>query len=201
MKWNKFYTHWDSTRQANILLVAYSAIITLGIILLIGQVVSMRERVVLVPPYINQQMKVGYASADPSFYESWGMYVAELTGNLTPGNEKYVRHTLRKLLAPKPYQAVNTAILATVAQEKTDKVVTAFVAQRTIWQPQTKTVFVYGTLHQISPAGRYVASSTQTYQMNFQINHGQPVITAMSWYPGVPHTIRWYEHHEPSISK
>lgn len=196
MKWTKFSSHWDSTRQANILLTVYSAIATIGILLLVGDISSIRSRVILLPPYINQEMKIGYASASPSFYESWGLYVSELAGNLTPGNATYVRHMLRKLLAPVPYQAVNTAILSTVAQEKTDDVVTSFVVRRTIWQPQTKTVFVYGTLHQITPAGRYVASSNQTYQMNFRIHHGQPSITLMSWYPGIPHTIQWYEHHD-----
>ncbi|MBN6742984.1 hypothetical protein JKG47_21345 [Acidithiobacillus sp. MC6.1] len=197
MKWRLYSGDWESTKKANVVLLAAVALLTVGNIFLASDILSTDTRVVLVPPHLSHEARIGYGSANVSYYKAWGMYVAEMVGNLTPANTKFVVDSLVPLMGPGTFQAVKTALYAEKDQEVEYHVTTAFDATSIIWQPITSTIFVTGDLHQISPTGRYTAGGVQTYEMKIRIRQGQPVITNFQDYPGIPHTLTWIEHQHP----
>lgn len=195
MKWRIYSGDWESTKKANLALLIAVALQAVGNVFLATDVLSTDTRVVLVPPQLSKEARIGYGSANVSYYKAWGMYVAEMVGNLTPANTHFVVNSLEKLMGPRTFQAIKTGLYAEKDEEIEYHVTTAFDAQGIIWQPLTSTVFITGYLHQISPAGRYTAGGVQTYEMHIQIKEGQPVITQFQDYPGAPHTLTWMEHH------
>lgn len=195
MKWKIFSGDWESTKKANLVLLGAVAILAVAEIFLVMDLLNTDTRVVLVPPHLTKEARIGYGSANREYYKAWGMYVAEMVGNLTPDNANFVVQSLLPLMGPRTYQTVKTGIYAEKDQEIEYHVTTSFDTSGLIWQPMTSTVFVTGTLRQISPSGRYTASGVQTFEMNIRIQEGQPVITAFQEYPGAPHTLTWVEKH------
>lgn len=169
-----------------------------GIIGFEGWVIATQStRIVIVPPYLNQSVKVGYATADDAYYESFGLYVAELVGNLTPGDAKYVAHALGKLFGADAYEQVRSKVMTSAAEERADDANFTFSAGKTIWQAANHTVFVEGVLHQINSSGETVEKLPYTFQMQVRIEAGQPVLSSFEPYPGSAHTIAWEMEHQP----
>lgn len=201
MKWQIFLADWESTKKANLVLLAALAVMAAGNGFLAVDMLNTKTRVVLVPPRLTRQAKIGYGSASVPYYKAWGMYVSEMLGNLTPDNEGFVAKSLLPLMDAQTYQAVKMGLQAEKDKEIEYHVTTSFDATSIIWQPLTSTIFVSGYLHQISPSGRYVSGGAQTFQMNITVENGQPVISAFEGYPGAPHTLAWIEHHPKGNGK
>jgi|AOMQ01.1.fsa_nt_gi conjugal transfer pilus assembly protein TraE len=200
MKLRLFRWHWDSTRQANVLLSLVVLMLVIAVIVLSGRLATLHERVALIPPRLNHQVVLGYDSASSSYYKAWGLYAAELVGNMTPRDAPFVSKHMQLLVAPNIYPLVNQDIMAEKLQEQQDNVVTSFDAHQVIWQRPTRTVFVTGTQHQIASNGNYVSGNQLTYQVDIRIHGGQPVITDFQVYPGAPHILKWIIAH-PNYGK
>lgn len=164
------------------------------VVVILGQQWSLmteRTRVVLEPPYLDKAVNIGYSTADADYYESWGLFVAELVGNLTPGDASYVAKNLGKLFDANDYSLVKGKVLASAEAEAEDQANFFFQAKRTVWQPQNKTVFVYGLLSQINSVGQTVSKIPYTFSMSVHIEAGRPVLDSFNAYQGEPHTIKW----------
>ena len=190
MKFEIFKKDYDGLLRNNRAFLAIIAI--LGVIVLMQQwsIATEKTRVVLVPPYLDKAVKVGYASADADYYESWGLYVAELMGNLTPGDAPFVEKAMGKLFGG-DYAAVKAKIAQSAAEESNANANFAFEAKSVIWQAITKTVFVHGTLRQVNGSGRTIVAKPYTFSMRVHISAGRPVLDDFHSYTGSPHTIKW----------
>lgn len=191
MNFSIFKKTHDSLAQNN--RIYLWVIVVLAVIVLVQQwnIVTLKTRVVLEPPYLDKAVKIGYASADANYYESWGLFVAELVGNLTPGDAGYVAKNLGKLFDSGDYQIVRGKVLASAAAERADQANFFFQAKKTIWQPVNHTVFVYGILSQINNDGVTVSKVHYTFSMGVHIEAGIPVLDNFDAYEGEPHTIKW----------
>ncbi len=183
--------------------------ILVGIVVLLSLIISIEgwviatqsTRIVIVPPYLSKSVKVGYASANNAYYESFGLYVAELVGNLTPGNAPYVASALGKLFSSDAYQEVKSKVMTSAEEEKADNANFSFTAKRTIWQAANSTVFVEGVLHQINSSGEVVEKLSYTFAMQVRIEAGQPVLSSFQAYPGPARTIAWLIKNAPTVKK
>ncbi|PKY11831.1 type IV conjugative transfer system protein TraE [Acidithiobacillus marinus] len=199
MNFNLFRKNVDELSSKSRILVG--VVVLLSIIIAIeGWVIATQStRVVIVPPYLNKQVRVGYADADSAYYESFGLYVAELVGNLTPGDAKYVADALGKLFGAGSYQSVKSKVMTSAEEEKADNANFTFSARKTIWQSANNTVFVEGVLHQINSSGETVEKLPYTFQMQVHIEAGQPVLSSFEPYPGPAHTIAWLMKNAPKV--
>lgn len=191
MIFSLFKKTYDSLAQNNKL---YFWIIVVLSVVILGQQWSLmteRTRVVLKPPYLDTAARIGYATASKNYYESWGLFVAELVGNLTPGDAHYVADNLGKLFDASDYAIVKAKVLASAAAEREDQANFAFHVKQTIWQPANKTVFVYGNLSQINSDGETISKIPYTFSMGVHIEAGRPVLDGFDAYQGEPHTIKW----------
>jgi conjugal transfer pilus assembly protein TraE len=150
-----------------------------------------REQIVLVPPNLTEQVRIGYGSADAAYYKSWGLYVAEMVGNLTPGNAPFVAEALGRLFAASDYNAVRTAVFSQGQTMAQNGVVSFFKADAVVWEAQTSRIFVTGERREMSPTGTATSVETITYQMHVSMSAGQPVLDQFSVYSGSPHTLEW----------
>lgn len=195
MKFNSFFSQWESTKTANVvLLIAVGAMAVANVMLSLDLMRTKVERE-LIPPRLDQQVRVGYASADAAYYKSWGLYVAELVGNISPGNANFVAEALGRLFTSSDAQHVRTQVLAEGHSLQQNGSVMYFKAKELVYDPDTQTVFVTGTQRQISPDGSSLSAQEFTYQMQVKIVQGQPVLTGLTAYPGSAHTKAWLAGH------
>ena len=62
------------------------------------------------PPTLSETAEVSRNQATQPYLESWGLYLAELMGNVTPGNVSFIRVAIEPLLSPAVYQQVVDAL-------------------------------------------------------------------------------------------
>lgn len=194
----KFTRHFDANRMAMFLFAGYSALATIGLIILSGKLATVETVTRIVPYGADHAMLVGSRSASASYYKSWGMYISLELGNLTPYNTKFVEKQIMPLVSAQGYQKIKGGIQAEAASELSNDVVTTFTPEKLIWQPQTGTVFVNGDMREVSPNGKYTDGSNQTYQIQMSIISGLPKISSIRLYPGTPHTLAWMKYHPAS---
>ena len=99
MKLSEFLATWRGTTLENrvwriaILLLAVANLVLVG---LVGQV---ERTVVLVPPVLEGEVTIAREYASQEVEESWGLYVAELLGNVSPATVDALTGVLEPLLA------------------------------------------------------------------------------------------------------
>jgi conjugal transfer pilus assembly protein TraE len=201
MNFSRFINQWESTKTANLVLLVSTVAMAIANMALSAQVIHAKVERELVPPMLNQQVKIGYAMADTAYYKSWALYVAELVGNLTPGNADFVAGALGRLFTSSDALSVKTEVLAQGRNLAQNSVVMFFKADEVIYDPQTGIAYVTGTQRQVSPDGSSLASQQLTYQMHIEIDAGQPVLTDLTVYDGPAHTKSWFVSHPPKAKK
>jgi conjugal transfer pilus assembly protein TraE len=191
LKASIFSKNFDSAvASAKLLMLVVICLVILNIFFGIALLRS-RTQTILVPPNMDHSVRIGYAEADADYYKSWGLYVAEMVGNLTPGNANFVSTALGRLFSSSDYQKVTSAVLAQGQSMAHNGVVSFFKAEAVIWEPQTSRVFVTGTRREVSPNGNASSVQTVTYQMRVSMSAGQPVLDQFITYEGQAHTLAW----------
>lgn len=198
MKLSFFTKSFDGARAANktlSIVVIAQMVLIIFLVVRLGMAKTQRE---LIPPFLTQSAKVGYGEADAPYYKAWGLYVAELVGNLTPGNTEFVSKALGRLFDAADYAKVHATVLAEGQQLQENSVVMFFRAQSVIYEPSTSRVFVTGEEREASPNGDATSVTMVTYQMTIHMDAGQPVIGDLSTYEGEAHTLAWVKAHPPA---
>lgn len=195
MKFNLFKKDYDGLLRNNRAFLVVIAVLSVIALMQMWTIATENTRVVLVPPYIDKAVKIGYATADADYYESWGLYVSELMGNLTPGDAPFVEKAMGKLFASTSFEGVKSRIAQSAAEEANAGANFAFEADSVTWQSITSTVFVHGTLRQVNGAGRTVVAQPYTFSMRVHIAAGRPVLDDFHSYVGPAHTIKWKMNH------
>ena len=198
MKLKNFLQTWEATKTANLVLmvaVLVMAGLNAYLVVSISRVKIQRE---LIPPMLDQPVKVGYARADEPYYKSWGLYVAELVGNLTPGNAEFVAKSLGRLFSSSDAAQVHSKVLAQGRELQQNGVVMFFKANQITFEPSTGEVYVTGDQREVSPNGTSVSASEMTYQMHIEMQAGQPVLTRLKTYTGPARTAAWRANNPPA---
>lgn len=191
MKIKNFLQTWEATKSANLVLlltVITLSILNVYLVIALSRVKVQRE---LIPPMLDKPVKVGYAHADEDYYKSWALYVAELVGNLTPGNAEFVAESMGRLFSSADAAQVRSSILSQGRKLRENGVVMFFKANSITYEPDTGNLYVTGDQREVSPNGTSVSAGIMTYQMHIEMQAGQPVLTELKTYTGPAHTRQW----------
>lgn len=161
-------------------LVATNAVTALGWF-------QVEETVVLVPAVLDQRMEVQATNASPEYKKAWALTVAQLAGNVTPGNADLVLESLGDLLSPDAYRKIAADLAAQVADIKRDSLTVSFEPRQILYEASTKKVFVSGQFASSGVSGQPI-KAVRTYEMTIDIRFGRPWITSFKPYQGMPVT-------------
>jgi conjugal transfer pilus assembly protein TraE len=200
LKLSDLTRNWEATKTANAVLLGAVVVLSLSNIYLTIRLSESKIDRVLIPPMLTEQVRVGYAMADDAFYKSWGLYVAELVGNLTPGSAPFVAKALARLFPSPDAATVRESVLAKGRELDQNGAVSFFKADQLVHEPATSRVFVAGVQRQMSPSGAAMSVQNVTYEMSIEVRAGQPVITNLKNYEGEPRTSDWVAKH-PDFGK
>lgn len=168
-------------------------ILTLGllalVVILVIALLNKRTIVTIQPWTLARDAQVTETQASQSYMEAWGLALAQLIGNVTPGNVDFVSEQLKPLLAPKIYHETLDALQAGATQLKEDRVAVRFEPLRVTYEKTTGMVFVYGRSYMRAGTSMSKESKTnRTYEFKLEINNYVPQINFLTTYEGVPHT-------------
>lgn len=160
---------------------------------------QVEETVVLVPAVLDQRMEVKASDASPAYKKAWALTVAQLAGNVTPGNADLVLESLGDLLSPDAYRKIAADLAAQVADIKRDSLTVSFEPRQILYEAKTNKVFVSGQFASQGVSGQPI-KAIRTYEMSIDIRFGRPWITSFKPYQGMPVTEENVKHKTASTS-
>ena len=193
--WQK--TTWEDSIRSNVLLSISNVVLVVVTLLAVGHTLSLRERIVLVPPTIDRAESVAWNSASAEYIKSFGLFVAIMVGNITPANVNFVADSLSGFVDSSIYPDVRKRLIS-AAESRTFKETasaTRFEPVAVHYEQQTNRVFVSGHMSVISAANAATAQDL-TYEMTVVIREGRPYVTFLTSYDGQqPHDTQWTANH------
>lgn len=178
---------WQGTQREN----RWQRLLLLGLLaanVILAVAVFTRQTVVSIqPPTLVEQAEVSRSRASQPYLESWALFLAELMGNVTPGNVPFIRDALGPLLSPDVYQQVIDALEIQARQIREDRVTLKFQPRQVDYEAASGHVFVTGYSYIAGPAGDE-QRQTRTYEFALQIRHYRPLLTWMETYEGAART-------------
>lgn len=169
----------SKVRRQGLWLLGLAHLLTLGYLLWAP------TPIILVPPTLNQEVTLSRERASGALKESWGLYIAELLGNITPANASFIERSLGPLLASGVYPEVMASVHQDLAALRADRVTIRFRALEVLHDPEQDRVFVRGETITQGPASAPLTEQ-RTYQIDVRFHHYRPVIEGLEVYPGGP---------------
>jgi len=147
---------------------------------------SRREvAVVLTPPTLNEPVQVARRQADAGYKMTWGLFFAQLLGNVTPGTADLILPALEPLLAPAIYQPVRDAIAEQLAAFTREQLTTRFEPRHSRYDVASDTVYVTGVLI-TSGVSSTPQRSERTYELQIAVDDYRPRLMRISVNAGPP---------------
>ena len=206
MKWGRLKGNWDSTVATNKMLTGVNFILAIAVAGLVIKVVDTRERLVLIPPHLDQQVELSWSSANADYYKGFGLYIATLMANVTPKTVEFTKSMLGTLMNKEVYAPVRLQLTAMaedpIFQRGTN--MSYFTPSQVIYEVETRKVFVVGSL--ITSAlsnvefGKSMSSTdvqNVVYEFRFEMANGRPLVTEFTSYMGTQaRTMKWYRQNQ-----
>ena len=188
MQWQTFMQRWEGMQLLN----QWQRLVIIGLLVcnsLLALHSFSREAIVTIqPPTLTESAWVGRHVASPSYHEAWGLFLASLLGNVTPGNIRFVEQVLGPLLAPEVYHSVMHALNQQTQRIQQDQITLRFTPKSVRFHADTQRVIVSGyTL--TSGATGSAHREPRTYEFTFRLEQYQPVLTWLTTYQGTPGTV------------
>jgi len=196
LPWQK--TTWENSIRANVALAFSNAVLALIAIIAVIHSFSVKSDVVLTPPRVDEEMRIGFDSANEAYVKSFGLYAAQLISNITAANANFVVEAMSSFMDSSVYAETRKTILSTVDTRlfKEAAGATKYEPTNIVYEPSTRKVFVIGNMTTLSSIGPGSATS-MVYEMEIRIVERRPVIYSLTSYPGsVPHTQEWLKDHK-----
>lgn len=205
MKFDVFNKSFEEMGQSNKLLLAIVLVLAMAVLLQGFMMLTRRETVVLVPPYIDKRMEVAWNKSNRAYYEAFAVQIATMVGNISPQNLDFVVDYLGIVMSSQVYMQVKPQLLAYGEDPgfKRGTVFTYFTPTAVRFEDQVNKFFVSGFLNsapmQVStmPGANRMDSKAITYEMQFNMHNGRPVVIAFQSYEGhKPRTQEWQKNNE-----
>ena len=187
MKLSQFLESWRIVQAEN----------RLHRVLLIGLVVSnaisalaalrTERAVVLVPPNLSREVEITRNEASGELKESWGLYLAELLGNVTPATAEFIRSAIGPLLSADIYRSVMDAMAEQINALKMDRIAISFKPRQVFYEKESDKVFVTGELSSQGPNSKPDVRN-RTYEFVLSIHNYRPRLDAIDVYADEPRT-------------
>jgi len=150
--------------------------------------VSKPETIVLLPPYVSEEMRFTEGRANSAYYENWAWSTAMLIGNLDPSNTKFVQHNLQHLATPALFTRIEQKIDGEMEGIIKDKAVITFTPREVIYDPEIDKFFVPGIQRIGGPGTKTLEAKDVTYEMEFTSEWNRIYLSDLRVYNGPPLT-------------
>lgn len=186
MKWQLFQETWQTLQAEN----RWGRLVICGLLatnaILAANALTHQPIVTVMPPNTGG-VTITADGGDQRFREAWGLYLAELIGNITPGNVDFIVKSIEPMLSPEIYQETVVALRAQAGKIAEDRVTMRFEPRQVSYEVSTGKVFVNGDSY-LSAAGGDEKRTKRTYEVIVSSFNYMPRIDHIETYAGNPLT-------------
>lgn len=183
MEWKKYAASLDGAIVVN----KYSSFLNLILAcsLLVTLIISgnKEEKIIITPQTLGSDAWVTQSKGSQSYMESWGLYLAQLQGNITPKNIDFIIERLKPIMSPKVYVDMVDDMHIQAQNIKDDRVTIRFEPETVLYEAETNRVFVTGQMFQKSGNAPEV-KSIRTFEYEIRIRNYAPIINFTTNYEG-----------------
>jgi conjugal transfer pilus assembly protein TraE len=145
-----------------------------------------RDQVVVMQPVtLAGDAWISEKAASESYKEAWGMFLAQLVGNVTPSNVTFLKDRLAPLLSPSIFNEVMTGLDMQSQKIVQERIVTRFEPREVVYETTTDKVFVTGRSYVKGTTGDEKAED-RTYEYGIRIKNYLPMVVSAQTYAGPP---------------
>ena len=171
----------------------FSRMVTTVLLLLVFfqvAVLATRPTIVTIKPWtLTEDAQVPRDDASRSYLEAWGFALAELVGNVTPGNVAFVSDRLKPILDPKVYHQVLEGLEANARTLVDERITMRFEPRRVVYEKSTGKVYVFGySFVRQGTSFETERRDQRTYEFKLRIANYAPLLMGIDTYEGTPRT-------------
>lgn len=200
MNLKKFSTTWSGLKAENKLYRIVLPVLSFALVISVWSQSTKQETVILVPPNIPEKMEVSTKKASGSFKRTWGLFVAELAGNVTPGNVDFVKEALQQMMSSNAWHAISESIAVQTQMIKDENLTIKFEPRDVYYEDQSDKVFVTGS-STITGSGGKSMKKKRVFELGISIAGYSPKIMSFDSYEGEPHTLDYIEREAKRLKK
>ena len=152
------------------------------------------QTVVLQPMTLTEEAWIMKEQASRSYHEAWGLFLAQLMGNVTAGNLAFVRDTLAPLLDPAIYRETLDVLDQQIRLLREDRVILRYEPRSVFYEAATGKTFVEGKSFMKGTSSKE-REGLRTYEYELRISHFLPYLRFMDTYSGSAKTLEHLSGH------
>lgn len=143
-----------------------------------------------VPPNFSEEVQFIGKNANSTYKKQWGIFVADLLGNVNVRNKEIVLNTLKSMLSPRDYEELDAQITAHVNALDIRDQIQNFNSMDIYYDRKFDKVIVYGE-RTITDRKKVTREENRrplrwTYELEMRSRNGQPWIKSVNQYEGAP---------------
>lgn len=188
MEFVTFKKAWGLSLRENLLKNVIIILLALALVVTSWGWFRSHETVVLVPPLLDERVSIARDEASASYKKKWAHFVAQLVGNIHPGNVDFVIDALQGILSPKAYSDIKAVLAEQVSDIKSDSLTVSFEPRQVLYEEDTGKAFVAGDFVAGGPSGD-PTRFYRTYEITVAARFGQPWVDGFAVYSGQPKTV------------
>jgi len=192
MNMSDFIKTWEGSLVENRWNRIFNGALSVAVVLLAYMVFTKDQIVVVTPETLGSEAWITKSDASESYKESWGLYLAQMTGNITPSNVDFLKERLKPLLSPAIYSEVIDTLEMQAQNIKNDRITMRFEPRFVEYEKVSGKVFVYGYSF-VKGATGTEDRGERTYEYRINIGNYAPMIMDINTYAGKPRTERVLE--------
>ncbi|EWY36152.1 traE [Skermanella stibiiresistens SB22] len=167
--------------------------LVLAVLVLAIMAATKREVVVVVPAELDARVEIGDTFASPDYLLAWGLFIAQVLGNVGPASAEAVRQAIEPVLDPAIKDDALGVLERQLLQIQDERISLRFELRKGTYEPQTGKVFVQGYSIARGVAGTE-RREERTFEFVFAVRHHRPFVTGIATYAGRPRTLEELRH-------
>lgn len=187
MNLKDFLKTWEGTQAENKWNRMFVGGLLVAVLALSFKLFTKETIVTIQPATLNDDAWVTKNNASQTYKEAWGVFLAQLTGNVTPGTVSFLKDRLGPLLSPAIYGDVIEALEVQAKQIQNDRVSMRFEPRFVEYEEKSGKVFVTGHSFVKGASGEETRAE-RTYEYIIAISNYLPVVEFIDTYAGRPRT-------------
>lgn len=192
MNTSSFLKTWEGALVENKFNRVFNGFLAVSVLLLAYMTFNKDQIVIVKPETLSSEAWITKDKASQSYKEAWGLFFAQLSGNVTPDNVDFIKERFKPLLSPAIYSEVIDALEIQALGIKKDRITIRFEPRFVEYEASSDMVFVYGYSF-IKGSSDTVDRQDRTYEYRIKISNYAPMLIDLNTYQGKPKTERVLE--------
>lgn len=195
MKLNYMRLHWLKANKIAVSSMALNIILGASVLSLSYGLATKHERVIIVPPVVNNAFEVQWNGASSSYYQDFSIFITTTMGSTTKSNVNYNLDVIAKFATPQVYKIISERLRGYVSNLSVDLTYASWFTPMDVkYEPASNKVFVIGSLSSSAIANR-TDTKDVVYEFQWQIVGGKPEFYGFDSYVGTePRTLLWLKN-------